>query len=99
MDGYSWIALLTVIATVFAVWKIRKDKDYTYSTLDISGIIIIIFHLPFLPHYESNLSEFLNEIASIICSFLILCLNFSYTFSGLGDCHVIKICAYPLANS
>jgi hypothetical protein len=40
MDGYSWIALLTVIATVFAVWKIRKRKDYKYSSLDISGIIL-----------------------------------------------------------
>ena len=40
MDGYSWIALLKVIATVFAVWKIRKDKEYKYSTLDISGIIL-----------------------------------------------------------
>lgn len=40
MDGYSWIALLTVIATVFAVWKIRKRKDYKYSALDISGIIL-----------------------------------------------------------
>lgn len=40
MDFYSWIALLTVIATVFAVWKIRKRKEYKYSMLDISGIIL-----------------------------------------------------------
>lgn len=40
MDVYSWIALLTVIATVFAVWKIRKRKEYKYSMLDISGIIL-----------------------------------------------------------
>lgn len=40
MDGYSWIALLTLIATVFAVWKVRKRKDYKYSLLDTSGIIL-----------------------------------------------------------
>ena len=40
MDGYSWIALLTVAATVFAVWKIRKRKEYKYSLLDTSGIIL-----------------------------------------------------------
>ena len=40
MDGYSWIALLTLIAAVFAVWKIRKSKDYQYSLLDTSGIIL-----------------------------------------------------------
>ena len=40
MDGYSWIALLTLIATVFAVWKIRKRKDYRYSLLDTSGMIL-----------------------------------------------------------
>ena len=40
MDGYSWIALLTLIATVFAVWKIRKRKEYQYSLLDTSGIIL-----------------------------------------------------------
>ena len=40
MDGYSWIALLTLIATVFAVWRIRKRKDYKYSLLDTSGIIL-----------------------------------------------------------
>ena len=40
MDGYSWIALLTLIATVFAVWKIRKRKDYQYSLLDTSSIIL-----------------------------------------------------------
>ena len=40
MDGYSWVALLTLIVTVMAVWKIRKRKEYKYSTLDISGIIL-----------------------------------------------------------
>ena len=40
MDGYSWIALLTLIVTVVAVWMIRKRKEYKYSTLDISGIIL-----------------------------------------------------------
>lgn len=40
MDGYSWIALLTLIVTVFAVWKIRKRKEYKYSTLDTAGIIL-----------------------------------------------------------
>ena len=40
MDIYSWIALLTMIATVFAVWKIRKRKEYKYSLLDTSCIIL-----------------------------------------------------------
>lgn len=40
MDFYSWIALLTLIATVFAVWKIRKRKEYKYSLLDTSCIIL-----------------------------------------------------------
>ena len=40
MDGYSWIALLTLIATVFAVWKVGKRKEYKYSMLDTSGIIL-----------------------------------------------------------
>jgi hypothetical protein len=40
MDGYSLVALLTLIVTVFAVWKIRKRKDYKYSTLDTAGIIL-----------------------------------------------------------
>ena len=40
MDGYSWIALLTLIITVLAVWKIRKRKEYKYSMLDTSGIIL-----------------------------------------------------------
>ena len=40
MDGYSWIALLTLIVTVFAVWKIRKRKEYQYSLLDTAGIIL-----------------------------------------------------------
>ena len=40
MDAYSWIALLTLIATVLAVWMIRKRKEYQYSLLDTSGIIL-----------------------------------------------------------
>ena len=40
MDGYSWIALLTLIVTVVAVWMIRKRKEYQYSLLDTSGIIL-----------------------------------------------------------
>ena len=40
MDGYSWIALLTLIVTVVLVWMVRKRKEYKYSTLDISGIIL-----------------------------------------------------------
>ena len=40
MDAYSWIALLTLIVAVFAVWKIRKRKDYQYSLLDTSSIIL-----------------------------------------------------------
>lgn len=40
MDGYSWIALLTLIVTVVAVWMIRKRQEYKYSMLDISGIIL-----------------------------------------------------------
>ena len=40
MDGYSWIALLTLIATVLALWKIRKRKEYKYSHLDTAGIIL-----------------------------------------------------------
>ena len=42
MDGYSWIALLTLIAVVLAMWKIRKRKEYQYSLLDTSGIILNI---------------------------------------------------------
>lgn len=40
MDGYSLVALLILIVTVFAVWKIRKRKEYKYSTLDTAGIIL-----------------------------------------------------------
>ena len=40
MDAYSWIALLTLIGIVLAVWKIRKRKEYQYSLLDTSGIIL-----------------------------------------------------------
>ena len=40
MDGYSLVVLLTLILTVLAVWKIRKRKEYKYSTLDTAGIIL-----------------------------------------------------------
>ena len=40
MDGYSWIALLTLIVTVMAVWMIRKRKEYKYSALDTSSVIL-----------------------------------------------------------
>ena len=40
MDGYSWFTLLTLIVTVVAVWMIRKRKEYKYSMLDTSGIIL-----------------------------------------------------------
>ena len=40
MDGYSWVALLTLIVTVVAVWMIRKRKEYKYSLLDTSGVIL-----------------------------------------------------------
>ena len=40
MDGYSWIALLTVLAALVAVWNIHKRKEYTYSLLDTSGVIL-----------------------------------------------------------
>lgn len=40
MDAYSWIALITLIVTVFAAWKIRKSKEHQYSLLDKSGIIL-----------------------------------------------------------
>ena len=40
MDGYSWVALLTLIVTVVAAWMIRKRKEYKYSMLDTSGIIL-----------------------------------------------------------
>ena len=40
MDGYSVIALITMIITVYAVWKIRKRKEYKYSILDTSGMIL-----------------------------------------------------------
>lgn len=40
MDIFSCIALLTMAAVVFAVFKIRKRKEYRYSLLDYSGIIL-----------------------------------------------------------
>jgi hypothetical protein len=40
MDGYSWVALLTLIVTVMAVWMIRKRKEYKYSALDTSSVIL-----------------------------------------------------------
>ena len=40
MDIFSCIALLTMAAVVFGVFKIRKRKEYRYSLLDYSGIIL-----------------------------------------------------------
>ena len=40
MDGYSWIALLTMLCAIFAIWKVRKPKDRKNSPLDVSGIIL-----------------------------------------------------------
>ena len=40
MDGYSVISLLTLFVTALLLWKIRKDKDYKYSTLDTSSMIL-----------------------------------------------------------
>ena len=40
MDGYSWVALVTLIVTVVTVWMVRKRKEYKYSMLDTSGIIL-----------------------------------------------------------
>ena len=40
MDIFSCIALLTMAAVVFAVFKIRKRREYRYSLLDYSGIIL-----------------------------------------------------------
>ena len=53
MDGYSWIALLTLIVTVVAAWMIRKRKEYKYSTLDISGIILnTVLIVMIYPRYQ-----------------------------------------------
>ena len=40
MDGYSWFTLLTLIITVVAVWMIRNRKEYKYSMMDTSGMIL-----------------------------------------------------------
>lgn len=40
MDFYSVISLATLIVTLVAIWKIRKRKDYQYSLLDTSSIIL-----------------------------------------------------------
>ena len=40
MDGYSWIALLTMFFALAAVWNIHKRKEYVYSLLDTSGVIL-----------------------------------------------------------
>ena len=40
MDGYSWIALLTMLCAIFAIWKVRRPKDRKNSPLDVSGIIL-----------------------------------------------------------
>lgn len=40
MDIYSWIALLTLLAVIFAMWKVPKRKDHKNSLFDTSGIIL-----------------------------------------------------------
>ena len=40
MDLYSGLALGAMLCTLLAMWKLRKRKEYQYSTLDISGIIL-----------------------------------------------------------
>ena len=40
MDIFSYIAVATMIVTVFAVFRTRKRKEYKYSLLDYSGIIL-----------------------------------------------------------
>ena len=40
MDIFSCIALLTMAGVVFGVFKIRKRREYRYSLLDYSGIIL-----------------------------------------------------------
>lgn len=40
MDGYSWIALLTLVVTVVAVWMTRRREGHRYSTLDTSCVIL-----------------------------------------------------------
>ena len=40
MDFYSWIALLTMIVTLFAIWKVRKRPEYKYTLLDTAGIVL-----------------------------------------------------------
>ena len=40
MDFYSWVALLTMIVTVLAVWKVRKRPEYKYTLLDTAGIVL-----------------------------------------------------------
>ena len=40
MDIFSCIALLTMAAVVFGVFKIRKRREYRYSLLDYSCIIL-----------------------------------------------------------
>lgn len=40
MDGYSWIALLTLVVTVVAVSMTRRREGHRYSTLDTSCVIL-----------------------------------------------------------
>ena len=40
MGFYSVVASLTMIIVLFAVFRVRKRKEYKYSLLDYSGIIL-----------------------------------------------------------
>ena len=40
MDIYSCISIVTLFSVALALWKFRKRKDYQYSLLDLSGLIL-----------------------------------------------------------
>lgn len=40
MDLYSCISILVMFSVALALWKFRKRKDYHYSLLDTSGVIL-----------------------------------------------------------
>lgn len=40
MDIYACISILTMFTVALSLWKYRKPKDYQYSLLDISAIIL-----------------------------------------------------------
>ena len=48
MDIFSYIAVATMIVTVFAVFRTRKRKEYKYSLLDYSGIILNVVLITFV---------------------------------------------------